>query len=210
MQKYLEIILNWIWPQACLSCHNMLVEKRENFLCLDCFSQIDWIIGGQCSHCGKPNPMLNSEKLCYECKKTPYPWFKYHVFMLNDKIVKKILVNLKYFDAPYLIKYVIKLQENKIKQYLIPEYYDYIVPVPMSRPREKNRGYNQSVVIAKELAQILKAKICMNSIKRVNFLGSQTELPRQQRITNVKKCFKECRNSFEISDAKIFIPVTDG
>lgn len=64
-----------------------------------------------------------------------------------------------------------------------------IVPIPLARKRLRNRGYNQSLEIAKGLSQITHIPILTDVVRRTTFQKSQTHLTRSEKQTNVEGAF---------------------
>ena len=67
---------------------------------------------------------------------------------------------------------------------------DYIIPVPLHPKKEKIRGYNQSLYIAKGIKEILKIKIDSKSLQRKVNTESQTEKNKYSRWKNVGQVFE--------------------
>lgn len=67
---------------------------------------------------------------------------------------------------------------------------DVIVPVPLSRDRERQRGYNQSLLIAKGISSSAGIAVGGNVMERTAFAQAQTELYRQKRHDNVAGVFR--------------------
>ncbi len=67
--------------------------------------------------------------------------------------------------------------------------YSVIIPVPSSEDRLKERGYNQSALLAKELAHSVGASYIEELLQKVRHTSPQTKLPRAQRLTNLKDAF---------------------
>ena len=66
---------------------------------------------------------------------------------------------------------------------------DIIIPVPLAKKRVRQRGYNQSDLIAEGLAQTIGLPMCTDIIMRTSFKRSQTAMTTEQRIQNVKDAF---------------------
>ena len=67
---------------------------------------------------------------------------------------------------------------------------DGIVPVPLAKKRERQRGYNQSMEIAKGVSEITSLPIYNKVVKRNTFNGSQTSKGRWERNENVENVFE--------------------
>lgn len=66
---------------------------------------------------------------------------------------------------------------------------DALVPVPITRKRRWQRGYNQSELIAKGVSEVTRIPIYKHVVKRQHFLGSQTDKSRHERHENVEGAF---------------------
>ncbi len=72
---------------------------------------------------------------------------------------------------------------------------DVMVPVPLARKRQRERGYNQSEEIAAGVASATGLAVETRAVERTAFRGSQTNLSRQERLDNVD-------GQFRMTDAK--------
>lgn len=70
---------------------------------------------------------------------------------------------------------------------------DAIVPVPLNRRRQARRGYNQSLEIARGVADTTSIGIIGNAVKRTRATESQTTMNPMQRRGNVEDAFSLCR-----------------
>ena len=73
-------------------------------------------------------------------------------------------------------------------KYMLGEF-DMLVPVPLSRRRTNERGYNQAELIAKPLAKFLGIEYCGDVLKRDKNTRHQAGLRNYERMTNVKGAF---------------------
>ena len=67
---------------------------------------------------------------------------------------------------------------------------DLIIPVPLTRKRERQRGYNQSTAIAEGVAEVTHIPIITNAVKRNTFISSQTRKSLRERMENVENAFE--------------------
>jgi ComF family protein len=68
--------------------------------------------------------------------------------------------------------------------------YDVVVPVPLHRERLKKRGFNQSLVLAREIAARFDLPVDFTSLKRVRDTGPQASLGGAERRDNVRGAFE--------------------
>ena len=72
---------------------------------------------------------------------------------------------------------------------------DMIVPIPLAKRRERQRGYNQSTEIARGVAHATGLPIRSKVVRRIRFEGSQTQQSLQGRHENVEGVFELCRKA---------------
>ena len=81
---------------------------------------------------------------------------------------------------------------------------DAIIPVPLTQKHQRQRGYNQSQMIAEGIAEECHLPIWNNVVKRNTFHSSQTNKGRIERASNVKGVFKLI-DVEKIKDAHVLI-----
>lgn len=94
--------------------------------------------------------------------------------------------------------------ENKRKCFEKLKKYDIILIVPISKQRKRERGYNQSGLVAKEISKIISVKIEKNKIYKIKNIRPQSTLNKQQREENIKQAYK-VKNIENIRNKKILI-----
>ena len=99
------------------------------------------------------------------------------------------------------------IRENKIRKIIVPKIihgtYDsvlssfssetLIVPIPMSKARKRERGYNQAELLAKALAEKTSFPGSSEILLKTRNTPSQVSLAGRERLTNLQ-------NSFDVSD----------
>ncbi len=166
-----------------------------------------------CGICGK----FCKEALCKKCeiklKKYEINYFKkskkgyfnesMHIFRYEG-IIRDKLISYKFQDKAYLYRTFSKIILKNEKACDFLKNYDIIVPVPIHKKRMLTRGYNQTELVAHELAKYTSMKM-ENKIllKRKNII-SQSQLKKYQRKENVKNVFF-VKNIEKILDKRILL-----
>lgn len=101
-----------------------------------------------------------------------------------------IIYELKYKNHPEAGLTMGRMTARELQSSEFFEGIDAIVPVPLARKREHQRGYNQSLEIARGVSQITGLPILNKVVRRTAFEGSQTQKSRQERNENVEKVFE--------------------
>jgi ComF family protein len=82
--------------------------------------------------------------------------------------------------------------------------YDIIVIVPISNQRKRDRGYNQSELIGKEISKIIKVPIAKKVLYKIKNTVPQSYLNKKQREENAKGVYK-AKNISNIYNKKILL-----
>lgn len=82
--------------------------------------------------------------------------------------------------------------------------YSLIIPVPLHLKRLRERGFNQSLILAREIAAKYELPIDFMTLKRQTYTEPQVNLGRGEREANVKGAFKVLDKD-KISGEKIIL-----
>lgn len=81
---------------------------------------------------------------------------------------------------------------------------DILIPIPLAKKRQKERGFNQSEEIGKELSKFLKIPLVNNALIKVRETLPQVELSGKEREENIKGAFW-CRDENMVKNKTIFL-----
>lgn len=101
-----------------------------------------------------------------------------------------ILYELKYKNHPEIGEVMGRLMAREFQPEGFFDGIDGIVPVPLARKRQRQRGYNQSHELAKGISEITGLPLFDKVVRRTVFEGSQTSLGRWERNENVEQVFE--------------------
>lgn len=166
--KIIENILNLIYPPVCGFCEKICNEH----LCKKCELKIK---KHEIVSIRKSNNMHFEEILCI---------FKY------EDIIRNTIIKYKFQSKAYLYKTFSKIIVKNKKTYSFLKNYDIIIPVPISKKRNKQRGYNQSYLIANEIAKTFNLKCENKCLVKQKDTIEQSKLDKEQRKINVKDAYR--------------------
>ncbi len=126
-----------------------------------------------------------------------------HGFMY-DGVIRDLVLQYKFGYKPYIYKTFKSFFEKNEKLYLLFKKYDIIVPVPISKKRYKNRGYNQSTLLAKELEKIFNLQLEDKVLIKIKNNPRQSTLSQEERLINTKGVYKIYKND-KIVDKSILL-----
>lgn len=188
MRKFFKKIFEAVFPCQCLCCSKVISE--EALFCSTCWQKLQFITEPKCNICSHPfeQSSANSLLLCPICliKKPPY---KKAISLLHyNSAAKKIIGDLKYRDTTYLAKKLAKFLYNKTKSEL--ENIDLVVAVPLHAKKLRQRKFNQSTLLAKELAKLLNKEFSHDFLIKDQNTKPQASLTKKERQQNLKNAFK--------------------
>lgn len=103
--------------------------------------------------------------------------------------VRGAILRMKFEDEPHLAK---PLGERLYAQYLaagLEGRFDALVPAPIGKKRLRQRGYNQSLLLARQLASHVNLPVLGTALKKTRETQPQAELGREERLGNLQDAF---------------------
>ena len=186
--KILNKILNTIYPQnyTCNICGDEVFSGDDKSICNACENSLPKISGKVCERCGEP--IWSMATYCDRCQHKNPKFYKCRsAFLYKDEVVK-LIRDFKFSNKRYLCNHLAKyLEELYIKENFSC---DVIVPVPIHSERLKQRGYNQSELLANRLGEILNIPVDKTNLIKVKQTLNQADLNFKQRQENLKDAFK--------------------
>ena len=169
--NFFNMVLNYIYTPICGICG----KDNINFLCEKCFKEY-----------------IKKERANIEINDDPNIYFdeKIHLFEYKEEIRNRI-IDYKFNGKVYLYKTFSEFFVKNEKINVFFEKYDIIIAVPMHKKKERLRGYNQSAIIAKEIAKTSKKiKYENNILLKIVNNKVQSTLTKRERELNVKNVYK--------------------
>jgi competence protein ComFC len=171
------------FPPVCLACNNR-IDSSFQILCDNCRDMLVTITENYCEKCGGP---LQDGK-CETCSTTEFYFDLARSAFVYQTPVRELIHHLKYDSlrspAAFLARAMTGITPNNDPG----RYYDYIMAVPLHHVRRRERGYNQSWIIAKKISAELGIPH-KKLVYRKNNTRSQTNLSREARLHNLREAF---------------------
>lgn len=193
MNKWLKIVQHLGGLCLPLPCHCVMClrpSKRDFALCLSCETLLPWL-KNPCPYCALP---LNSKtKDCHDCiLKSPLfdrleALFDY-AYPLND-----FMIRYKYHEKLYFSKILGKLMAQHLK-FTFP--LDCIVAMPLHPLKQRKRGFNQTIELAKIISNEINVPLDKWSCTKIINTPSQSSLSARKRKTNISPKIFEVNKSF--------------
>ena len=207
LEKITDSLLTIIYPQACRICSGS-VEKSENgVVCEICWKKTVLFDGTEtiCHKCGRflSEKTSNFQTFCHECDGHFYDTAR--AAGLYENALQSSILHLK--REPFVCKH---LQKILIETFSRSEFQnsDLIIPVPLSKRRFHERGFNQAAILSEILAKNLNINCDLQSLVRtVHTPIHRAGMDTKAREITVKNAFEVKRQNL-IKD-KIILLVDD-
>lgn len=176
--------LDLLYPPHCAVCEKSLEEHE--FICVECLSQIERVDPPFC-RCGCA--LAENVDICPDC--AGRLWYfdqaRFYSYYEEENVLGKLIKLLKYGDERAL--------SNPLTDFLVEisaELQDQIQAVtfvPMTRHKERERGFNQAELLARALAKRLNLPL-IAALAKVRETRPQVSLSGRERLTNLEGAFQ--------------------
>ncbi|MDR0792023.1 MAG: ComF family protein [Chitinophagaceae bacterium] len=179
IKKYLSDFLNLFFPVYCVACGENIPDKKIP-LCTLCYSRLP-----ETNFFTIDNNSV--EKIFYGRLPVIHAGSAY--FYSKDSIVQKLIYALKYRGDKNCGIYLGKLMAVELEKASWIKEINALVPIPLNKKREQQRGYNQAKLIADGIKEVLQIPVLENAVVRKQFTETQTHKTRAQRQQNMEDVF---------------------
>lgn len=203
VKKIKEFLLDLLFPRFCFGC-----QREGTYLCQDCKATLEILEYSYCL-CSKNPCLLSWPGKCQRCSHKKISGLYSALSYQENPLVKVLIHNFKY--PPYIkelsktltsliINHLVLLEKNcpGISEESV------LIPIPLDKRRLKERGFNQSEEIAKNLSETLKIPLISNNLTKIKKTLPQVELSKKEREKNIKNAFA-LKNPAEIKRKKILL-----
>ncbi len=207
--RFGEWLLHRLFPPRCLLCGtlNGLTEPLLD-LCAGCMADLV-LVEHPCPTCGLPLDHSSGEWSCTSCDLLPPPfsaaWIPFRYQFPLDRLVKGLKFGRRMLNARLLAALMVR-QWPATEAWLDPP--QLLVPVPLHRQRERQRGFNQAAAVAEHLGHSLQIPTDPFAMERHRSTRPQTELDGEQRRMNLREAFTVVRRDWPESVAIVDDVVT--
>jgi ComF family protein len=183
-------LLDLAWPRTCAACGAGVGHEAQH-VCWDCLASFSLIQAPFCSSCGDPvDGAITRDYVCSVCVDRP-PQFDHarSAARYRDGL-KAILQQFKYSAATHLSRDLAMLLHACVHACYSGEVFDAVAFVPLHAGKERARTYNQSALLAGELARLVDKPLARRCAVRVRSTATQTHLTARERLENVRGAFQ--------------------
>jgi ComF family protein len=175
-----------LFPPSCLSCGASLLQSSVLF-CENCLKKIKFVREPYCTSCGALFPS-GENHLCGICLEKKWNFTKARSVIVYNETAAKAILGLKFGGRKAGLKTFKYMQEQNegCRDLLSP---DSIIPVPLHINRLRQRGFNQSLLLALAFFPDQRNKIKKTALRRQRDTIAQTGLTGVSRRKNLRDAF---------------------
>jgi ComF family protein len=190
LKQLLNDISDIIFPLQCLACAEIINSPANPAFCGPCREKIKFLTGSLCPGCGIPfwsSPA--SSHICGNCLENK-PYFTQARAVANFETI--------IMEAIHRFKYGRSISVGNALGFFMADFsfpdfdfaqYSLLIPVPLHIKRLRERGFNQSLLLADKLGKKHNLPVSFSLLKRQKFILTQTGLNKTEREKNIKGAF---------------------
>ncbi len=175
--------LDLIFPPRCVGC-----RRPGQWICLRCWPQIPWLPDGECIHCSRPVTTGRLCALCLHAAAMAAGSLPVNPFAMaaHEGIGRQAIHELKYTPHTDIATVIGPVMASRLPDDLEC----LVVPVPLHWSRKRQRGFNQSELLARTLARDKGWLVKADGLFRRRRTRHQVGLEPDERRENVRGAFR--------------------
>jgi len=173
-------LMGLFFPKRCLLCGKSLLHQEE-LLCTTCFYKL-----------ARTNFHIETENPVKEIfhGRLPLVSATSYLFFSKGGGTQQMIHHLKYKGNREIGNYLGRQFGRQLNESPLFNTAGALVPVPLHAKKEHKRGYNQSLIIAEGMADVMNTPVFSDVLFRNTYSSSQTRKSRYERWENVKGIFE--------------------
>lgn len=179
--------------QPCLLCG---ADSHDGLCCAACAAELPYLTETRCPICALPTP---AGGVCGQCLRDPPP-FEHTVAAFRYEFpIDKLIQALKFREHLLLVNYLADAIAQRADTRP-----DRLIGLPLHPLRLRERGFNQSLLLARRIAMRLDIPLLGDACERVRNTPPQSSLPWKERDKNMRKAFL-CKDGADVHDKHVAI-----
>jgi ComF family protein len=216
LKSALGAVASVVFPAPCRICGRALVNASRVPICRECLDGFVRIAEPMCGCCGRPfffeagpppSALPDSSgptPLCRLCRVKFYAFDRARSFAVYDDALIEAVLLLKYEEITRLGGWFAARLAELVEREAAEWRADVVVPVPLHRDRQRERGYNQAELIARPLARRLGLKIERYLLARTRPRPAQLVLSRTEHWKSVRGAYAT-REGLKVDNLRVLL-----
>lgn len=190
LKEALRDLADALFPPRCRSCRIVAAELTNDLFCGACEEKIRYIRNPLCPACGTPfADSEGTDHLCGDCLTAPKPFTVARSVAAFEGVLLEAIHAFKYRNKTGMGAGLGRMMTGDSHAGMDMHGYSLIMPVPLHIRRLRERGFNQSLVLAKVLATRHAIPLDFVTLRRERDTPPQTMMGRKERQANIKGAF---------------------
>jgi ComF family protein len=191
LRQVASALLDLCFPRRCAGCEQIWLLSQQGYWCSSCLEQIPWVQAPLCPGCGRPFPNSPDapNHLCEQCLRGEFAFDAAHSALTYTGAIRDRIHQLKFGGQLHWVPALADLLLQTAEAGPLFCQAELIMPVPLHLKRLKQRGFNQSGLIAQALGKRCALPVPWGILVRHRFTQPQTRLGRNERLKNVQGAF---------------------
>lgn len=211
-QDFLRGCGDVVFPPSCVHCRGLVTGMEGGgfrHLCPRCVAQLELVHPPHCTTCGHPFfGVTEGGRRCVKCEGLEPAYGVGRTAVLFKGPARALVIELKYHRGLHVLSDIAEIF-RRVPPVLEAVRGGVVVPVPLHPRKARERGYNQSRLLADTLAAVAGGGTRVVSLlQRVVDTRTQTAFDRRTRMANLKNAFALARGAF-LNPALHYILVDD-
>lgn len=183
-------VADFVFPRLCPGCGERVFEEGM-LVCPRCRDSMEALKLPLCPTCGAPDAPFSTEDICDCCPEGEIHFASARAVTEFAGVAKQLVERVKYNIHPEYAEWMGRRMAEvfKVEHQLVRDFHA-IIPVPLHRTRERERGFNQSRLLAEEISRATGVELMNGVLLRHLFTKTQTRMGRRARAKNIAGAFK--------------------
>jgi len=203
-----DALVSVVFPSGCRICERLLTSASRVPICEECLSSFERVPSIVCDVCGRPLPGLAQKEeeplLCPACQEKTYAFDRARSFAVYADAVVRAILLLKFEQVEPLGAWFSERLAEMVNADSDRLSADVVVPVPLHREREKERGYNQAALLSKPLARRLRLPHKAVLLMRTRARPDKQVLSLEERWESVRGAFAT-RSGSQVDNLRVLL-----
>ncbi len=186
---------NLFLPAFCRNCGVRILTEENLYFCDDCWSKIELVEDPKCPRCGRPHSARVGfdavyNFVCSECAAQKLRITNTYAAGIHADTLRDAIHLLKFGRKSHVARPLGRLLIERALPGMDAGSYDLLIAVPLHRNRQRERGYNQSELIAEQVGDAFPNADIKIALRRVKDTPSFSMLGARERKKLIKKAFR--------------------
>lgn len=175
-----SILSHLFYPNLCLGCGGDSLNDGE-FICFKCYAELPY------THFNI-HRNNKTERVFYGRTRITHAMSL--LYFSKNAVVQNLMHELKYKGQKELGIHLGRMMGKAINESECFSDIDYLVPLPLSERKKRQRGYNQSEMLCIGISEVIEKPVLNNTVLRTVHTSTQTRKHRRERWKNVEGIFE--------------------